>query len=518
MASTSSRQPRLTSDKDLNTTYFWTFLENASPNAIPEWGSASRGEQLRAFAKREPILAGAIATMSSKATALDWKIEGGRNRVRRYHEMLGEAEDGLGWSYFLDRAVQDYICTDLGAVVELARETKNGPVSAIYNLDSTACTLTGNAAEPILYSPKVGAARDIRLRLGDFARAVDMPSPDESKFGLGFCAVSRALKAAQVLMALYQYEEEQLSDLPPQGIAAITGMTAGEVEAAFARFHASRQNKEQLTFKGVLWLAATANPMQQIGVSLTPFSNLPPHFDKQTVLTLYVYTLSLDFGVDVREFWPASQAGATKAEAEIQHQKAKGKGFGRLLSDLERVVNWEILPDGLEFSFDQKDSEDDLTRQRLQRETIEKVRRVWEPPMGGEGLITTDEARRWLIEEGVLPDWMATSPDVTSYGSENEVEQEAEAAQAPLQATAAPEAAIPPPPGEETRLAQKAARLRLGPGEDLVAVDRAGDVRTLWTARKSYAIRLPFPLQRQEAAPEAGAASPFGWWREMPYP
>lgn len=509
---TTSRQPRTQTDKDVNPFFLWTLYEHE--DSIPAWGNQGRGEKLREFARQEPILAGAVATMASKATALDWKVEGGRNRVRRYHDLLGEAEDGQGWSYFLDRLVQDYVTTDLGGVIELGREGKGGPVSGIYNLDSTACSLTGNAQAPLKYAAKVGSSRTVALLPGEYARVVDMPANDESRFGLGFCAVSRALKAAKVLMALYQYEEEQLSDLPPQGIASITGMTAPEVQAAFERYRAARESKEQLTFKGVLWLSATANALQPIDVKLTPFSTLPAHFDKQQAMTLYVYTLALDFGVDVREFWPASQTGATKAEAEIQHQKAKGKGFGRLLSDVERAVNWEVLPEGLTFAFDQQDSEDDLLRQQVHKESVELVRRLWEPTMAGEGIISTAEARRLLVEQGVLPEWLAGAGDVISYGSENDTAAEAASRQA--QDGAPVEA-----------LAEKALRARLGPGEDFVQVNRAGEIRTLWTSRKVYSIPIPFGQGRQKNTDgtrpghgrgEASLPPPFEVGRGAPYP
>lgn len=485
---TQSRQPRTQTDKDTNPMFVWTMYEQRDD--FPKWGSAGRDAKLREFAREEPILAGAVATMSSKATALDWQITGGRNRVSRFHEVLGEAEDGKGWSYFLDRLVQDYVCTDLGGVVELARDGQGGPVSALYNIDSTTCSLTGNSKAPLRYLPKVGDGRALPLLPGDFVRTVDMPANDETKFGLGYCAVSRALKAAKVLMALYRYEDEHLSDLPPAGIASITGMTADEVSRAFTLYQARRESKEQQTFKGVLWLAATASPVQPIDVKLTPFSTLPDHFDKEKAMTLYVYTLALDFGVDVREFWPASQTGATKAEAEVQAQKAKGKGFGRMLSDIERAINWDVLPKGLEFAFDLQDSGDDLMKHQIHQAAIEGVRRLWEPTQAGDGIITTDEARRWLAEQGVLPAWISATADSVAMGSENEVDESEQMAPA----VAGLEAA---------QLQAKAYKAGLRPGEDLVTVNRNGDVLTMWSSRKTYSIQLPVGW-------EAPVGFPFG--------
>lgn len=491
---TLSRQPRRHTDRD-ELPFIWTLFETYSDD-VPAWGDlprlSERAARLREFARVEPILAGAVASMVSKLVSLDWQIVGGRNRVRRYHEILAEAEDGLGWSHFVDRWAQDYLTTDGGGFVELARDGEGGPVAALYNLDSARVVPTGNASIPYRYHPASGD-RAIPLFPHDFALAVDMPSADESKLGIGFCAVSRALKAARVLLALYAYDEEQLSDLPPKGLAAITGLTQSEVMEAFKLYDARRREKQQTTFKGVLWLAALANPLQQIDVKLVPFSTLPDHFDRQQAITLYVYTLALDFGVDVREFWPASQTGATKAEAEIQAQKAKGKGFGRALMAFEREINWKVLPPGLQFSFDQKDSEDDLARETIRARVIDNVRRLWEPsPATGTGIISTEEARRLLAEAQAVPNWLALSEETIARGGENE----------PDEGEPAVERAI------DAEIAELAEKARLGIGEDLVAINRQGDLVTLKSARAIFpipAVGWPLPAAARDRTP-----SPFG--------
>jgi len=112
--------------------------------------------------------------------------------VRQCQEVLAEAEDGEGWSYWLDRLVQDYVVTDMGGVSELGRDGERGPVTGLYNLDAAALRLTGNTEVPIRYYPRVGNSQGIPLEPDDFFRVIDMPSPEENRFGLGFSAVSRA--------------------------------------------------------------------------------------------------------------------------------------------------------------------------------------------------------------------------------------------------------------------------------------------------------------------------------------
>jgi hypothetical protein len=471
---TLSRQPRLAETKDI-LAWTWTMWEQVDD--MPVWGAMGRAAKLREYGRAEPILSGARASMLSKAVSLNWQITGGRNRVKRYQPTLAEAEDGAGWTYFLDRYLADFVDTDLGGIAELGREGENGPVGGIYNLDAAQCWLTGNVEYPLRYSPSLAGSggglsgKSVPLRPTDFARIVDLPSADETKHGLGFCAVSRALKAAKVLMALYHYEDEKLSDMPLPGLISITGLTMPELQEAFKLYEAKRLSKEQVTFKGLLWLASQMSPLNPIDAKLLSFASLPEGFDKEQTITLYVYTLALDFGVDVREFWPASQTGATKAEAEVQAQKAKGKGFGRILMSVERAINWNVLPPGLEFAFDQKDSEDDLMREAIREKVITNVRKMWEPPVGGlvtqdpstgeeyAGLISRTEARRLLVEAQVVPEWLAPTEDVTLEGAAN-VDK-----------------------AVDRRIAEKAARADLDPGEDLVAINAQGDVVTLWSAR-----------------------------------
>lgn len=496
MPDTASKQPRLNNTRELTTAGIWTVWEDytAGENVVPPWGSPGRTAKLREAWRAEPILAGAVSSLVQKATSLDWQITGGRNRVRRYRDMLAEAEDSAGWTFYIERNLQDYLTTDLGGFTELARQGAAGPVTGIYNVDAACVALTGSRTTPVRYFPSLatgqGSGKSIPWGPLDYSRIVDLPSPDEARFGLGFCAVSRALKAAKILLALYNYEDERLRDMPLPGIVSITGMTQEEVKAAFALYDAKRRAKEQTTFKGVLWLAAQSSPINPIQIGFTPFAGLPEGFDREQVITQYVYMLSLDFGVDVREFWPASQTGATKAEAEIQHQKAKGKGFGRMISAVERGINWDVLPHGLEFLFDQRDSEDDLLRETIRERAIGNVRKLWEPTMAGEGIINTEEARRWLVEMGAAPDWLAETDQTTMYGSANVDEVTDEV------------------------VTEKARRAGLEPGEDLVSINAAGEVVTVWSSRKSfYVADWPVGEAGEQGSPCGGAEEssfPFG--------
>jgi len=484
MPNTDSRQPRFAETKDLVS---FTFTAWEDSQDFPPWGDAARTSRLRAFAREEPILSGALASMVSKAASLDWAVTGGRNKVQRYQELFANASDGDGWNRLIDQWSQDYLCTDMGGTLELARQGREGPVVDLYPVDAACLTRTGNRQYPFRYYPKIGRTASGGIPFGplDVANIVDLPSTDETKFGLGFSPVSRALKAASVLLALYRYDAEKLADLPMPGLVTMSGILMPELEDAFKLYQAKRLSREQFVFKSLLWFASAGNPLANIKAELIPFSNLPENFDRGQTISLYVYTLALDFGVDAREFWPATQSGATKGEAEVQAQKAKGKGFGRMLTNMERVANWHILPSGIGFGFDRRNDDDDLARAIMEGQHIKNIRALWQPdPGSGEGIISTAEARQLAIERGVLPDWI----DPSTYGKLYSMEKAA----AWLEDGGAPGYAE--------------MKSYLGPGEDLVRVTRYGATRTVWSSAKSIAVDWPLAGDVNEAQTLRGAA------------
>lgn len=504
---TLSQQPRLAQTQD-SVQYLLTIWQQ-SADEIPVWGTPGRTAKLREFARTEPILSGALSSMVSKACSLDWQVIGGRNRVQRYQELLAEAEDGKGWQDVLSRWVQDYLNADQGGFLELARSTRNGPVAGIYHLDAECVGLTGNVNYPKVYTPKLNSGKlakkdGVRLAPQDFAHIVDMPSTDESKYGLGFCAVSRAVKAAKVLLALYNYDEEKLRDMPMPGLVTVTGLTMDELAEAFKLYDAHRQSRDQAVFKGLLWLASQISPLNPISANLVSFAGLPENFNREETYSLYIYTLALVFGVDAREFWPATQSGATKGEAEVQAQKAKGKGFGQMLTAIERAINWNILPESIEFAFDRRNDDDDLAREIWRGQVIKNVRGLWEPAAGAAlGLIDTEEARRMLVELQAVPDWVAPSQDATMHSldralgpqepkHEMQAPEKEEPEEPEIEETDAPEEVESPPPSVE--LAQKARRAQLDRGEDLVAVTLSGKTRTLWSSRTKHFVPSNFTL------------------------
>ena len=208
--STISVQDRFDKDTDDAFQYI-TWLADRS-DGIPTWGTQKREEWLREFWKKESILAGAVHSAVAKIIGLGWTISGGRNKVARYASILREA-DGKDWDTFLSKFLLDYLTQDKGAFIEFGSTVKDGPIQGLFNMDSCECSLTGDWDYPVKYCDIMGNWH--KMPRTSVSHVCSLPSANVAMNNYGYCAVSRAINAAQILILVNQYEREKLSDLPP---------------------------------------------------------------------------------------------------------------------------------------------------------------------------------------------------------------------------------------------------------------------------------------------------------------
>jgi len=394
--STISVQDRF--DKGVDDAFqYITYLCDRS-SGVPAWGTQKREEWLREFWKKESILAGAVHSAVAKIIGLGWTISGGRNKVARYATILREA-DGKDWDTFLSKFLLDYLTQDKGAFIEFGSTVKDGPVQGLFNMDSYECDLTGDWDYPVKYHDISGKWHKIPRT--SVSHVSSLPSPQVNMHNYGYCAVSRAINAAQILILVNQYEREKLSDLPPNGIAAVTGLTPRQFRDAMNLYKMGRENRGNLIYPGILWLignpGATGGP-GKVSIELISFAGLPDQFDKKVTVDVYAKTLALAFGVDVNEFWQIEHVGATKASAWIQAQKAKGKFPAVIIAAIERAINTFVLPPGVLFKFGMMDAEDRLGLADLHAREIENV-----TDMIDSGVMTVDEGKALLLRSAIIP-------------------------------------------------------------------------------------------------------------------
>jgi hypothetical protein len=393
---------------------------------IPLYDDPSRDIYLSNMWREEPILAGAVYSMTAKMTALKWSITGRRRVAKQAAQLFASAAHmgGYDWGGFVSSTAEDFYTTNRGVFWETPRDGNYlyGKLAAIGHIDSLACELTGNSKHPVVYRSEV-TGQTLRFRPGEIVHFSSLPSPREIHFGMGFCAVDRALRAVQLLMGLHDYDAEKLANLPPEGVAAITGLTMDEFQDALNLWRAARERDKSLTFPQVLWLIGS-QPNVEVKVSFHGFSQIPESFDRQTVITQYISTLALDFGVDAREFWPISSGSlGTAAESEIQHLKAKGKGPGEFISITERNINAE-LPEDANFSYDTQDIAEDVNAAAAAQAWITALFPLTTAGGAGDEILTKEQFLRMLADHGVIPDYVVQDDRVAIEDSDIHLSKE----------------------------------------------------------------------------------------------
>ena len=282
-----------------------------------------RDEWLSKFWQREPHLAGVLNSVISIDKNRGWTFTGGRNQVRRYVQIMHNADNGAGWRSYFGKGALSYYVTDLGRIDEIGRDGKEGPMRALYNVDSARCKLTGNIDTPLTYKPKAGGEQEWTPY--DYFRVTSMESAREGFHGLGYCALSRAIEFVKLMVAVYEHDQEKLGARASKGLVLLHNIGQEQWKEAMEVRDAKLDSEYMKYFGAVAVLASTGK--DEINAKLVALSQLPDAFDKQVFVNLTMYGYALCFGYDPSEFWPV-QFGALGrgTETEVQHMKATGKG------------------------------------------------------------------------------------------------------------------------------------------------------------------------------------------------
>lgn len=377
---------------------FW--VANAA-DEVAEWWSEKRDQDLDRFWKTEPILAGAVYTVAAKVAAAAYKLSGPGRQVAKAQSVLAEADLGNGWVPFMFKVVQDLLTADNGAFVELMRQkgaAETTPPVGIAHLDSQRCVRTGLVEAPVYYrSARTGTTH--KLEAHQVIALSDMASPREEMRGVGFCAVSRALRAAQLLRDISLYKRQKVGGKRVPGILFVKGLRRNAVEEA-VKEALEQQQAEGLSHYTKPIILASPDPGLPLEAQLIAFASLPDGYDEDVVYRWYVAQVALDFGVDYGELAPLPGQGlGTAAQSEVQHEKAKGKGVGVMFQMIEHAINWGVLPASVEMEF----VTDDLTAEAARAEVGYRHASTIETLVAKAGVLGASQGLQMLVDWGDVP-------------------------------------------------------------------------------------------------------------------
>jgi len=384
---------------------------------ISRWWSPNRDRQLREFWRTEPLLASAIFTVMSRQAAFTWTLDGEPGPVKKAHDILTHADLGQGWLSFIEKGTEDLCTQDNGWFIEIIRPKGAGPEAppiGIAHLDAGACTRTGDAEIPLVYRDRKGIKHF--LYWWQVIMMAEMPSPIQTMNGVGFCAVSRVLKAAQILRDIGTYKKEKVSSQPQRGLWFIQGIRRSIIDDALKEAAEEEANRGLTRFVTPK-IIATMDAGVPLNIHELDFASLPDGFDEETTLRWYIAQLAMGFGTDYQDFAPMpGQKLGTGAQAEVQARQARAKSSALFRKRLEFAINQYILPQSVDFKFVVVDPEEELENAK-----VAKLRAEARHIRIESGEIDIGEARQLALDDGDLsPEMMER--DITEETVARDVE------------------------------------------------------------------------------------------------
>lgn len=382
-------------------------IASAADEFIP-WGYNLKGrdQQLRTFWVTEPLLASAVYMMSARMAAMDIEVVASnpnavrpRNTIMAAERMLNAAERGRGWQTFIGKLMIDVYTTDNGGFFEVIRRENrpDSPVLGIAHLDSYLCDRTGDPEVPVIYRDRSGVEH--KLNWWQVQTIEDMPSPIEDMYGVSYCAVTRALRAAQIIRDIALYKKEKISGQFARAVHFIAGVTSQNIEDGLALAQEGMLN-QNLTRYNPVPIIPTIDPEANLKHVQVDLASLPDGFNEEITLQWYVTQLAIAFGVDYQEFAPlASGALGSGQQSEVLHLKSRGKGPALMISKIEHTFNDNgILPSNvkLQFKFEDARADEGRANARFLRGKDRALR-----VQSGE--IDAQAARELAVQDGDMP-------------------------------------------------------------------------------------------------------------------
>lgn len=446
---------------------------------MPAWGASvmTRDRRLREFWPTEPVLASAVYSIVGRNAAFSWTLDGPPRTVAVTQAILHEADGGNGWLSFSGKLATDLLTQDNGAFMEVVRSGQGAadPVIGLEHLDAGRCIRTGRRDFPVIYYDREGGQH--RLAPHQVIMWSEFPSPVETMNGVQLCAVSRVLRAAQLLRDISILQREKAAGRNPAAIHLVSGITSKTISDAMEQ-HKGRADQQGLARFILPLVLGSLDPTATISHEEIPLASLPDGFDLDVTMRWYINQLALGFGADYQDFAPLPGRGiGSGSEALVLNMKSRGKGPALFQKGLAHKLNFHgVLPRSVTFRFDEQDSAADLEAANL-NEARAKTRSL----DIASGVLTPQAARQQMVDAGELSqelfDALQAGPDLT----DNITATDDERATSPDR-TATPDGALGTPATATGAVPViPAAAVKANEGEEAVS-DYAEDERLEWEA------------------------------------
>ncbi|MDM7940155.1 MAG: hypothetical protein QUS07_07425 [Methanothrix sp.] len=378
-----------------------TFRIAAIADSIIPWGQNVylRDRDLRNFWPTEPVLAGAIFGVAASHAAFSWKLVGPKATTHAVQTMLHSANYGKGWMNFVTKLTIDLLTQDNGAFVELIRtaDSPSAPVLGIATLDSAQCIRTGSPDYPVIYRDTLTGQMH-KMAWYQIIPFEELPSPIERMYDVQYSAVTRILRAAQILRDIAIFKGEKVGGRFQRSIHIVGGPAKQEIKDALSAGEAEADNQGLIRFM-MPTILASLDPTKPVSHVEIPLASLPDNFDMDKEMKWYIAQVALGLGLDYQDLAPLPSGGlGSSNQSEMLHLKSRGKGPAFFMKLLEHKFNFHgVLPKNVKMEYAQSDLKSLMDEADL---GIKRANRRARMIQSGE--ITTEVARQIAVEEGDL--------------------------------------------------------------------------------------------------------------------
>lgn len=393
----------------------------AKDTVAPYW-SRKRDEDLRKFWKQEGATHISAAmynaqtkllSIPSRIVARDPSIVSHVRQAQEYNNRLNTlSEYGSGFYSALERFYEDFLSQDNGGFLEIIGAGNKaglieGPALAVRHLDAGRCVRTSDPIYPVKYTDDDG--NQYALHYSRVIYKAQMASPDADLRGVGFCAVSRAIAAAQSLIDIMIYKQEKLGSRPMSKMFLGKGVRAEDIMRAL-RAGDLQMDKENLRrYSKNIAIGSESTDVDIKVIDLTSMDQ----FKEDVAVPYAMFAIAVAFGMDPNELWPGA-AGASSAAASVALLRARNHLPSQVMSILENEFNFKFLPPHLQMVFDYQDDEEDqqqavirdIRARNRERNLYSRVTTVLTErrQMKADGDITEDLFNSMELSDGRLPD------------------------------------------------------------------------------------------------------------------
>lgn len=394
---------------------------------LPLYWSPARDYFLRMvlYTEFHDFWVGAIGIAITKMSSLAWELESAQPLVRnRFQDLLLSADSNQSWTSFLSRHLQDFLCTDNGAFVEVVRASSaaGSRILGLMHLDSWRCIRTGDPDVPILYRDTLGVIHEMQPH--QVLAFSDMPSPTETYHGVGLCATSRAWGGIRKMEVIERYIYEKVSGDRALAVDLVGGVTRKDIEDAVTAAKEDNEARGNSSYLGAVMIAVPEDtPLTHERIN---FAELPEGFDYDKQVNNCILIFANSIGLDIQDLQPLSgRPLGTATQSVVLQDKAEGKGLAAWRQQWTHQTNQFILPDSVTFAFSEKDLRDEQRQADLDNTRVETAATLVEKLQ-----ITPLQAQSKLADEQVIPkEWIPKDTTPTESVSDTEKPEAGVAAQ-----------------------------------------------------------------------------------------